>query len=51
MTLLQFKVSEILQEGTKLASLSNLILSIVNRNDATNPLTAPTNIKEAVKRR
>ena len=42
---MQFKVSEILQEGTKFASLSNLILSIVKRNDAINPETEPINIK------
>jgi hypothetical protein len=43
-TLLQFKISEILHAGTNCESLSSAILSTVRRKEARNPDTEPINI-------
>lgn len=43
-TLLQFKVSEMLHDGTNCESLRSLILSIVSRNDAAKPQTDAKNM-------
>jgi hypothetical protein len=48
-TLLQLRVSEMLQEGTNCESLSNLILSIVKRKDAMKPMTPPMRVTKPEK--
>ena len=50
-TLLQFKTSFILQDGLNCASFNILILSIVNKKEAINPLTAPKSMNAPEKRR
>jgi hypothetical protein len=44
-TLLQFRVSEMLHDGTNCESLSRAILSTVRRNEAVKPDMEPKNIK------